>query len=272
MTNLFKRKNDIPNEKVQNNSKFVYKELRDELESKFPNYDFGELAFDECFHFICRNSNNVKEAIIISSILRQIEPTVEDVKLAYSLDDEYINNISNKLLPELRVLANNYLDVPVNNDVTFFPGFKNDFNFIYIELINRIEYLFELKRNINLLLSDKTINNYVSQFINNKSLLFLLNYLSVKDSLIIASSLDIIDIDDDFIDSVYSFSDSDLEDIFDRYIYSIKDELYLRIKRLESIDIETSYFDYNSLCNEYKDLLERISDTLDYLNNKNKKR
>lgn len=271
MTILFKkRKNISKNESDHKN--LLYRDILNELETKFQNYDFGELAFDECFGFICKNCSNMQEAIIISSMLRQIEPTVSDIKLVYNLDDHYIDNLIQNKLSELRVLAYNKLEIQPNNEVIFFPGFHNDFTSSYSDLITRIEYLFEVKRNTKALLKDKIINTCFPHIINNNSLLYLLNYLSIKDSLIVCSSLDIADIDEEVLSSVYSYEDSYLVDIFDRYVYMIMNDLSQRIKKLEATEIETSYFDYNSLCNEYKDLYERINDTLDYLNIKNKTR
>ena len=271
--------NNIKNTKVsnkeqqQNNKKRLsYTELKNELNQNFPDFDFSELAFNECFHFICKNTDNLKDAIIVSVILRQIEPTIKDIKLAYSVDNQYINNLINNKLPELKVLAYKRLKEIPNEQVAFFPGFYNNFEPLYIELISRIEYIFEVKRNVQKLLSEKKINNYAPQLINNSSLLYLLNYLSVKDSLIVASLLDIIDLDEDTITNIYPFEDYYLEEIFDKNISMIKSELYQRIQKLKNIEIETSYFDYNNLYNQYKDLYERINDTLDYIKNKHKKR
>lgn len=271
MTILFKKRKNITNTE-SNNKNFNHRDILNELEIKFPNYDFGELAFDECFGFICKNSNSKEEAIIISSILRQIEPTINEIKTVYNLDDQHIDNLTQNKLSELRVLAYNKLEILPNNEVFFFPGFHNDFTSSYSDLITRIEYLFEVKRNTKTLLKDKIINIYFSHLVDNNSLLFLLNYLSIKDALIVCSSLDIADIDDEILSSIYSYEDSYLMDIFDRHIYLIMEDLSQRIQKLKSTQIETSYFDYNGLCCEYKDLYERINDTLDYLNNKRKKR
>ena len=102
-----KRKNITNTE--SNNKNFNHRDILNELEIKFPNYDFGELAFDECFGFICKNSNSKEEAIIISSILRQIEPTINEIKIVYNLDDQHIDNLTQNKLSELRVLAYNKL-------------------------------------------------------------------------------------------------------------------------------------------------------------------
>lgn len=274
MFKIFKKDTNTSNNQTQQNNQNIslYIKLKNELEKKFPNYDFSELAFDECFSFICKNTDGLKDAIIVSAILRQIEPTIKDVELVYSVDDQYINNIISNKIPELRVLAYKRLEEIPNEQVVFFPGFHNDFEPLYIELISRIEYLFEIKRNTKKLLSDKKIGNYVHQIVNDSSLLFLLNYLSIRDSLIVASSLDIIDIDDNTIASIYPFEDEDLKEIFDKNISMIINELSLRIQKLENVEIETSYFDYKGLCNQYKDLYERINDTLNYLKKQSKKR
>lgn len=255
-----------------NKNKISYKDLKDELDNKFPDYDFGELAFDECFHLIYNNIDNVKDIIIISSFLRQIEPSIEVIKSIYSVDEEYINRLLWNKLPLLRILAYDKCDNQQNNEVVFFPGFHNDFKASYGELANRIEYFFEIKRNTKKLLLDTNIKSFIDSIKNNSSFLFLLNYLSVKDSLLLASSLNIIDIDEDKLYDTYSFNENFLENIFDRYIFEIKDELNKRIQYYESIEIETSYFDYRTLCNDYKDLMNRIDDTLDYLKSTNRKR
>ena len=269
MFNKFK-KNVLNNEMKQNKKNIPsYIELNNELEKNFPDYDF---SFDECFSFIIKNTDSLKDAIIVSAILRQIEPTIKDVKLAYSIDDQYINNIINNELPQLRVLAYKRLEEIPNESVAFFPGFHNNFEPLYIELVSRIEYLFEVRRNTKKLLSEDKISNYAQQIINNRALLFLLNYLSVKDSLIVASSLDIIEIDDNTIASIYPFEENYLKEIFDKNISWIINELSVRIQKIENIEIETSYFDYTDLYNQYKDLYERINDTLHYLRNKNKRR
>lgn len=273
MFNIFKKKANVSvNEKQDNNNiNLTYKELRKELEEKFPSYNCSELFLDECFGFICRNTDNIKEALIVSAILRQIEPTINDIKLAYSLDEEYINNIINNKLPELKVLAYKRLEELPNEQVAFFPGFHNNFEPLYNELIYRIEYLFEVKRNTKKLLSEEKITNYVPEIINNSALLYLLNYLSIKDSLILASSLNIISIDEDIISNIYPFDEYYLREILEKNISLIKSDLSEKIQKLETIELEVSHLDYESLCYEYKDLYERIDDTLDYLKNKNKK-
>jgi hypothetical protein len=45
----------------------------------------------------------------------------------------------------------------------------------------------------------------------------------------------------------------------------ISELLNKRIEKLRSIEMETSFFDYYGLANQYEDLLERINDTKQYL-------
>ena len=274
MFKFFKKNTNISNNKVQQSSNKIlsYREIVQELEEKFPDYNWIHLAFDECFVFIYRNIGNLKDTLIISSILRQIEPTIKDVQLAYLIDNQYVNNLITNKLPELRVLAYRKIDECPNEQVLFFPDFHNDFGPLYSEFVGRIEYIFEVRRNTIKILSEEKIDKYVQKLTNNGALLFLLNYLSIKDSLIMASLLNIIDVDEDIIFEIYPFEDYYLEEIFDKNISIIKGELFERIKKLEVIEPETSYFDYDDLCNQYKDLYERINDTLSYLDNKYKKR
>lgn len=276
MFKLFKTNSDINKELQKDNILLSASDFRKELEEKFSEYDYfdlpGELTFDECFMFIYRNIKDLKDSLIIASTLRQIEPTVEDVMKAYSISEDYVNNVVNEIIPKLRVLSYKKLEELPNDKVAFFPDFHNNFEPLYKDLIDRIEYLFEVRRNIQKLFSELNEKKYYSSLINNSSFLFLLNYLSVKDGLIIATSLNIIDIDEEEVQDVYPHEPEYFENIFNTNIAFIESSLSERITKLENIDIETSHFDYEGLCNQYKDLEQRINDTMDYLRDKPKRK
>lgn len=275
----FKKNFSVSNDinKNEYNNILPLDDFRKELEEKFPDYSnfSSELIFDECFMFIYKNLKNLKDSLIIGSILRQIEPTIEEVKLAYQIEDQYIDSLIINKIPELRVLANKKLEKFPDYNVIFFPGHYNNFEPIYKEFVERIEYFFEVKRNKKKILSETKLISYIVNLINNSSLLFLLNYLSVKDSLIILTSLNIIDLDEDILQSIYPHNNEYFENIFKNKFFNnshIRQELIMRIKKLDCIELETSYFDYEDLCNQYKDLEQRIDDTLKFLSNKSKGR
>lgn len=266
MFNL-KKKKELEN----NDIKDPYKEFKEEMD-KFSEYiNSFELVGDECFWFIYRSvKKNIKDTLIIASYLKQIELPFEEIKKVYSIDDEYIENIINNEIPSLRVKAYKRLKGELPNEtVAFFPGFHNNFEPVYIELIDRIEYLFEVKRNQKKIRTDLGDNEIISSIINNPAVLVLLNYLSVKDALIVASNLDLLDIDEEVINQIYSFNENDFRMIFDSVNTDyIKDMLIKRIEKLKNIEMETSFFDYQELLEQYEDLLNRINDTKEYYSNK----
>lgn len=291
MFNIFKSKkfknshNETNNQKYQDetnnqekNQISSNKKIINELEEKFGDYDYlnleiQELFFDERFIFIYRYLKNLKDSLIIASTLKQIGISLQDVTSAYSLDEEYVNKIIAEKLPELRVaLYKEIEDLP--NKKTLF---EKDFNIehytpLYQELIDRIEYFFETKRNTNQVLKAIKNEQHQSKLINNSSFLFLLNYFSIKDSLIIASSLDIIEIDEDEITNMYHHDEQYTENLLKNNFNQIYNDLKERIKKLNNIEPETSYFEYQELSNQYQDLLERIEDTHKYINNSHKRR
>ncbi len=273
MFGIFKN-NSSKNNETQNNNIFQsLSDIKKELEEKFPNYDsFEELAVDECWHFIYRTIKDFKDCLIIASLLRQIEPTAEEIMKAYFVNKDYVNNVIIEYIPQLRVLAYKILEELPNEKVAFFPYFHNNFEPLYKDLIDRMEYLFEVRRNIQKLFSELNGSDYYLRLINNSSFLFLLNYLSVKDALIIATSLDIIDIDEEEVQNMYPHEPEYFENIFNQNIALIKSYLSERITKLENTELETSHFDYIGLCNQYKDLEQRINDTINYLIDKTKKR
>lgn len=276
MFKLFKKSPDINEETPKDNVFLSVEDFRKELDEKFSEYDYfnldGELMTDECFSFIYRNIKDLKDSLIIASTLRQIEPTIEEVMEAYSVNEEYINRIVSEKIPQLRVLAYKRLEELPNEEVLFLPGFHNNFEPLYKDLIDRMDYLFEVKRNTQKLFSELNGSDFYSRLSNNSSFLFLLNYLSVKDALIIATSLDVIDIDDEEVQNIYPHGVEYFENIINKNIALIKIDLSERITKLENTELEISYFDYMGLCNQYKDLEQRISDTTNYLRDKSKRK
>lgn len=276
MFKLFKKSPDINEETPKDNVFLSVEDFRKELDEKFSEYDYfnldGELMTDECFSFIYRNIKDLKDSLIIASTLRQIEPTIEEVMEAYSVNEEYVNRIVSENIPQLRVLAYKRLEELPNEKVLFLHDFHNNFEPLYKDLIDRMDYLFEVKRNTQKLFSELNGSDFYSRLINNSSFLFLLNYLSVKDALIIAISLDIVDIDEEEVQNMYPHEAEYFENIFNKNIALIKISLEERITKLENTELETSHFDYIGLCNQYKDLEQRINDTTDYLRKKPKGR
>ena len=269
----FKKKKEANNLENTDN-RDTYKEFKEEMQ-KFAEYDsLSEVPFDECFWFIYRNmKKDIKDTFIIASYLRQIEVPLEEIKKVYSLDDEYIENLINNEIPSLRVKAYKRLKEELPNEtVAFFPGFHNNFEPLYIELIDRIEYLFEVKKNQRKIRTDLGDNEIISSIISNPAVLVLLNYFSVKGSLILASNLDLLSIDEDIIHQIYTFNEGDFRNIFESVnITYIEDLLTKRIEKLNNIEIETSFFDYQELSDQYEDLLNRINDTKKYLSGTKKR-
>ena len=276
MFNLFKKSSDINKNSNNNDILISVNDFKKEVEEKFSDYDYfdlsGELTFDECFMFIYRNIKNLKDSLIIASTLRQIEPTIDVVMEAYSVNEDYVNRVISEKIPQLRVLAYKRLEGLPNEEVAFFPGFHNNFEPLYKDLIDRIEYLFEVRRNNQKLFSELNGNDYYLRLANNNTFLFLLNYLSVKDALIIATSLDVVDIDDDEVQTMYPHNADYFENVFNNNIALIRSSLSERITKLENTELEKSHFDYIGLCNRYKDLDQRIKDTIEYLRDKPKRR
>lgn len=289
MFNIFKR-NDSKNNNYENNNQqtknetidekkqvLLYKEIITELDEKFGDYDYkdiqNELLFDECFIYIYHYLKNLKDSLIIASTLKQIEISLEDIITTYNLDEEYVNKLVANKLPELRVLLYKEIEDLPNKKGFFGTDFNiKHYGLLYQNLIDHIEYFFETKRNTNQIL--KVIKNEQHQLklINNPSFIFLLNYFSVKDSLIVASSLDIIDIDEDEISNMYDYDERYTENILNNHLDEIYNDLKERIQKLNNLDQETNNFEYQKLSADYQDLLERIDDTLKYINNQHKRR
>ena len=130
----------------------------------------------------------------------------------------------------------------------------------------------EVKRNQKKIRTDLGDNEIISSIISNPAVLVLLNYFSVKESLILASNLDLLSIDEDIIHQIYTFNESDFRNIFESInITYIEDLLTKRIEKLNNIEIETSFFDYQELSDQYEDLLNRINDTKKYLSGTKKR-
>lgn len=270
LLSLFKKNNNAEN--ANDNPVIAMRLLQQELDDKFPDYNvFDSFGFDECFIFIYKNIKDLKDTLIIAAVLRQIEVPIEEVAEAYNVNEEYVNNVIQEQIPHLRVLANKRLESLPNKEYAFFPGMHPDFDPLYKELIARMDYLFEIRRNTKKFLTEMNGNPYYSHLTSNSAFLFLLNYLSSKDALIVASSLNILDLDEDDIQRLYPFDTEYFENVLNRCVNLMRSELQDRIEALEKTELETSYFDYPELCSEYKDLLQRIDDTLAYLKDKPKR-
>ena len=249
--------------------------LREELNEKFDDYCdlVNEITYDECFIFIYQNIKDLKDSLIIATALKQIEITLEDIMSAYSIEREYVNKLIADKLPELRVELYKEIE-DLHNKKGFFG---TDFNVehygpLYQELIERIEYFFEIKRNTNQILKVIKNEQHRSKLINNQSFLFLLNYFSIKDSLIIALTLEIIVIDEEEIENMYHYDEQYAENLLKNNLGQIYNDLKDRIQKLNNIEPETSCFKYQELSNQYQELLERINDTIEYINNLHKRR
>lgn len=260
MFNFKKKKKSNNSENIININ--VYKEFKEEM-MKFGEYDLSDVTSDERFWFIYRSmKKNIKNTLILASYLRQIEVPLEVIKKVYSLDDKYIENLIKSEVPLLRVNACKRLEELPNETVVFLPGVHNNFEPLYVELIDRIEYFLEIERNQNKLQKELANRNVIFSILNNPSLLVLLNYFSVKESLIFASVLGILDIDEGVIQQIYSFDQNDFRMIFDSVNTEyIKDLLIKRIEKLRSIEIKVWSFDYDELADQYEDLLNKINDT-----------
>lgn len=278
LLNLFKKpNNDEKSENTENkqnaenpnNPVIAMRLLEQELDDKFPDYNIMEsFGFDECFSFMYRNIKDLQNTLIIAAVLRQIEVPIEEVAEAYGVTEEYVSNVIQEQIPRLRVLANQRLESLPNEEYAFFPGMRPNFEPLYKELIARMDYLFEVRRNTKKLLTEIP---YFPSLTRNSAFLFLLNYLPARDALIVASSLNILDLDEDAIQRLYPFDTEYFESVLNRCVNLMRKELQERIGALEETELETSYFDYPELCSEYKDLLQRIDDTLAYLKNKPKR-
>ena len=132
--------------------------------------------------------------------------------------------------------------------------------------------IYKVKRNQKKIRTDLGDNEIISSIISNPAVLVLLNYFSVKESLILASNLDLLSIDEDIIHQIYTFNENDFRNIFESVnITYIEDLLTKRIKKLNNIEMETSFFDYQELSDKYEDLLNRINDTKKYLSGTKKR-
>ena len=128
------------------------------------------------------------------------------------------------------------------------------------------------KKNQKKIRTDLGDNEIISSIISNPAVLVLLNYFSVKESLILASNLDLLSIDEDIIHQIYTFNENDFRNIFESVnITYIEDLLTKRIEKLNNIEMETSFFDYQELSDKYEDLLNRINDTKKYLSGTKKR-
>lgn len=262
---IFKKKKNKKNNNIQDTfNKFRADE--EEAIKLFDDFSLRTDLSDEIFLFMYRNILNMKDTMIVASYLRQVEVSLEEVQRVYSLSNEYINSVITNIVPELRVKANDMISEIIPNASKPY-GWDNTagLNLIYSEFVDRIEYIFEVDRNQKKIQNELNNDEIVNIIKNNSAILILLNYFSVRESLIIAFNLGLIDelLVNDIIDisseqnfnSLLSSSDMDL----------LKNLLIKRIKKLENIEPYTSYFEYEELTYEYENLLEAINDSKEYI-------
>lgn len=265
---MFKLKKENKQQIEKNDIKISLSEYLKEIE-KFENHHlFPSPGFDECYKFIMKNTKNIQELLIVASFLKQIEISREELKKVYSISDEYIENVISEVVPTLRVEAYKRIKEELPKEkIMFFNESSEYLEPLYVELIDRIEYLFEVRRNKNILKKELKNTEILQKVIDNKAILILLNYYSVKESLIIAFNLDLVDIDEEELQNKYHYEEELFEKLFSEsnidYIINLLNE---RINKLKNIELETSFFEYQSLQQEYEDLLNRIEDTNRYLN------
>ena len=142
----------------------------------------------------------------------------------------------------------------------------------YSEFVERIEYIFEVNRNQKKIRKEITNVRLISNTINNPSILMLLNSFSVKETFIIAKNLGLVD--ETMVDILNQMYISNEED-FNKLLNSTRMEYIIellteRINKLNNIEPNTSYLDYEELSFEYEELLESINDTKKYCSKYNK--
>ena len=259
------------NENANTKLKSSY-ELRNEIEEKFDGkINFDDLAFSD-FTFIYAIVEDLKVAFVVASYIKEIDLNLSEIMEVYNLDIDYIDNVLSENLPKLRVEAHKRLKNAPNEKNVFFPDIKIDNTRRYKEFIDRVEYFFDIRRNTKKVLNEINDSEFAYTLLTNKSFMFLLNYLSLKDALILSLNLNIVDTDEDTINKYFNYNDDDFEKVFNKSITEVKTNLEKQIKKLDIFikrneeDVVEYYFDYYGLLNEYKDLLERINDTKDYLN------
>lgn len=270
----FKKRKD---KEITEPTQDIYRKFLAEREEALNIFD-GEYALDddiaeEIFMFMWRNIQNMKDTIIVASYLKQVEIPMNEVKRAYSLDDEYINNITSNIVPKLRVEANKMITDTIPNLTDPF-GWNNGPGLIitYSEFVERIEYIFEVNRNQKKIRKEITNVSLISNTINNPSILMLLNSFSVKETFIIAKNLGLVD--ETMVDILNQMYISNEED-FNKLLNSTRMEYIIellteRINKLNNIEPNTSYLDYEELSFEYEELLESINDTKKYCSKYNK--
>ena len=226
------------------------------------------LLTDEIFRFIYNTLDDMKKSVIVSSYLKQIDIPIKTVKEAYSIDDSYINSLTDEILPFLKVETYRYLKEEVPNiKYPFFPDIKPNLEPVYEEFIDRIDYYNEIKRNRNKINNDNHLSLMKEELLNNPQVLLLLNAFDIKDTLIIASNLGIVNIYEDELHALYDFDENRFSDLLtgSNMLY-IEETLRKRIEKLDNIPIEVNnYFDYEELSNEYNQLLDVIDDAKLYM-------
>ena len=253
---------------ANSDKKIAYKDFKDEI-LKFSAYDStSRLLYDECFWFTYKSLKDIKSTFIILSYLRQIEAPIEEIKSIYGVDDNYIQNLVIHEMPLLRVKAYRRLQKIPKGITDFSKEWHPTLAPSLKELIDRLEYLIEVSKNQNKIKSELGDNIISQSILNNPSVLVLLNHFSLKDTLIISTNLDLLDVDEDVIYELYPFTESDFRELFKSS--SIDDTTFVlnkRIKKLKAVKPNTSFFNYQELLDNYQDLLERITDTKEYLSN-----
>ncbi len=269
MLKIFRIKKE--NKKYSKEIEDKYKKFisdKEDIEKRFEDYvEVYDVSENDGFMFMYRNCKDMKDTLIIASYLNQINIPLKEIKKSYSINDEYIDNLVNNLIPQLKINAYKYLDEIIPNAPKPF-GWDNTkyLNSVYKELIDRIDYFFEIRRNQNKIKKSIKNEKLLQNIINNKELLVFLNYYSVKDALIVSSNLNLLDFDDEEVQKIYPYDQNYLKSLFEgQSIILIQELLKERIEILKNIDIGLSCFNYEELLEEYEDILNRINDTKEYL-------
>ena len=264
--------------KIIEKSRQEYEKFEKEIEEDFGDNDderfdeyyniINELG-DDFYLFIYRSVGNLKDSLIVASFIREIDENVEDIQRIYKLDDKYVDEVLTNNLPIIRQKAYDDMEYDRTHAPMFFSDLKGYRQDYYKELTERIEYFFEIRRNNKKLEKENFDKDLLKILKNSRELNYLLNFLSVKDSLLIAYELNLIDLGDYEISDIYDYEQEYIDTLLKEKSKNIIKDLEERIQDADKKN-EKFYndFDYGQLANMYIDIENRIEDTLDYFENK----
>ena len=212
--------------------------------------------------------NNLKDSYIIGAYIREMDYTLEDIKKIYNLSDNYIEETIKNWLPLIRQDAYKKLDEELRFRKDY-PEETSRNHSMYYEITERIEYFYELRRNRTKLKREVIDKDLINKLKDNSEFSFLLNMFSVKDSLILAYGLNLIDIDKDGLNKYVSYDEEYFNQLLSVNRSNIINKLDERISKINDLgELNNSYFDYNELKSKYINMYNRIENTLNDLNNK----